>query len=264
MTDNEQIASDLTVVILTHDEEANIGRTLDALRWAEDVLLIDSGSKDATLEIAAYYPQVRVVHRKFDSFAGQCNFALGEARGRWILSLDADYEISPELRDEIAALREARLAGWRARFVYRIHGHPLRGSLYPARCVLYRRDRARYRDEGHGHRVSVDGAVGDLAGVIYHDDRKPLSRWLASQVRYAQVEAEHLLAADRRALKLADRIRLMCWPAPLLVLLHVLFAKGCVLDGRAGWLYAMQRVLAEVALLVALLDRRLRGRSEPC
>jgi glycosyltransferase involved in cell wall biosynthesis len=258
------VSDDLTVVILTHDEDANIERTLGALAWAKDVLLVDSGSTDRTLEIAARHPQVRVVHRPFDSFAGQCNFGLGEVQARWILSLDADYEISPELRDEIAALREGRLAGWRARFAYRIHGRPLRGSLYPPRCVLYRRDLARYRDEGHGHRVAIDGPVGDLAGVIYHDDRKPLSRWLGSQVRYAEVEAAHLLAAERGDLKLADRIRLMCWPAPFLVLLHVLFVKGCLLDGRAGWFYAMQRVLAEVALLMALLDRQLRRQDEPC
>jgi glycosyltransferase involved in cell wall biosynthesis len=260
-----RVADELTVVILTHDEEANITRTLDALAWATDVLLVDSGSADGTFDIAARYPQVRVVHRPFDTFAGQCNFALAKATGRWILSLDADYEISSELRDEIIALRESELAGWRARFVYRIHGRPLRGSLYPPRFVLYRRELASYSDEGHGHRVRVDGTIGELTGVIYHDDRKPLSRWFAAQARYAQAEAAHLLSADRRSLKVADRVRLMCWPAPVLVLLHVLLVKGCLFDGRSGWFYAMQRAFAEVALLVALLDRRLRKADcEPC
>jgi len=259
-----RLAEDLTAVILTYDEEANLPRTLDSLGWVRKILLVDSGSNDETLAIAARYPQVRVVHRAFDSFAGQCNAALEMVDTAWVLSLDADYELSPELSDEIQSLREDGRDGWRARFVYRIYGHSLRGSLYPPRCVLYRRSLARYEDQGHGHRVDVSGDIGELRGVIYHDDRKPLGRWLTSQSRYAQVEAEHLLSADRSELSWVDRIRLIGWPAPFLVFLHVLFVRGCVFDGWAGIYYAMQRMFAEAAICVALLDRRLKGLLHKC
>ena len=96
--------------------------------------------------------------------------------------------------------------------------------------------------------------------------RKPLSRWLGSQLKYAAREAAHLLETPRERLGRVDRIRLMGWPAPILVLGYVLFAKGAALDGKAGWFYAFQRLLAEVLLALELLDRRLsaaQGFSRP-
>ena len=134
----------------------------------------------------------------------------------------------------------------------------MRGSLYPPRVVLYRKNKARYRDEGHGHRVTVDGELGLLRGVIYHDDRKPLARWLASQQRYAVEEARYLAQTPAQRLKRSDRIRRMAWPAPLGVILYTLFVKGCILDGWPGWFYALQRLVAEALIALEIIGTRLR------
>jgi len=253
---------DVTPLLITFDEIDNIARTLAPLAWARRIVVIDSGSTDGTLDVLAQDSRIEVHHRAFDSFADQCNFGLSKIATDWVLSLDADYELSPALVSELKGLRPAdRHAGFRASFVYRIHGRPLRGSLYPPRTVLYRVKSARYENEGHGHRVRVSGDVERLEAPIYHDDRKPLSRWLGSQLKYAAREAAHLLAMPRGLATRADRIRLMGWPAPLLVFLYVLIAKGAVLDGFAGWFYAFQRLLAEVLLALELLDRRLSGKT---
>lgn len=256
--------SQITVVILTFNEEANLARTLAALGWATSIIVVDSGSTDGTLEILGRDPRITILRREFDTFAGQCNFALERVRTEWVLSIDADYEISEQLGREICALEDnPDIAGFRARFEYRIFGRPLRGSLYPPRCVLYRRGQARYIDRGHGHRVEIDGAIGTLHHPIYHDDRKPLSRWLSSQVRYARDEADLILSADRGRLGLTDRLRLLTFPAPLLVLPYVLLVKGCILDGVAGLFYAMQRFTFETILMLELLERRLRRSAPP-
>ena len=98
-----------------------------------------------------------------------------------------------------------------------------------------------------------------LRGVVYHDDRKNLWRWLAAQQRYAADEADYLLdGTTGRPLTRADRIRLMGWPAPIAALVYVLFVRGCILDGWPGWYYALQRLLAETLLALEILDRRLR------
>jgi hypothetical protein len=125
--------------------------------------------------------------------------------------------------------------------------------------VLYRVKNARYANEGHGHRVILSGNVRALSGVIYHDDRKPLSRWLASQQRYARVEADHLLNVDASVLSASDRLRRMAWPAPIVVFFYVLLVKGCLFDGWPGWFYTLQRVLAECIIALELINRRLRG-----
>lgn len=253
----------ITPLVITYNEKENIERTLKQLAWARRILVIDSGSSDGTIEIVRSYPQAQLIHRQFDNFASQCNFGIGQVVTPWVLSLDADYELSEALVAELRSLDpNATTSGHRARFIYRIYGRALRGSLYPPRTVLYRKDKARYQNEGHGHRVVVDGEVASLSGVIYHDDRKPLGRWLSAQQRYASQEAEHLLAWDKRSLKRTDRIRRAGWPAPPLVFVYTLLFKGCLLDGWPGWYYALQRLLAETLIALEIADRRLRGTTQ--
>jgi len=254
----------ITPLIITLDEAPNIGRTLDKLIWASRIVVVDSGSTDGTLDLLRAYPQVEVIQHPFADFATQCNFGLTQVATPWVLSLDADYELSDALVDELRSLEPPpATAGYRARFVYRVHGRPLRGTLYPPRTVLYRKDKAVYRNEGHGHRVMVQGEVCALAGVVYHDDRKPLARWLASQQRYAREEARYLVETPVATLPRGDRIRRMGWPAPIGVFLYTLLAKGCLLDGWAGWCYALQRLVAETLIALEIVDRRLRGPKRP-
>lgn len=257
-----KLISQITPLLITFNEEPNIGRVLSKLSWASQILVIDSGSTDATLEIFAASPRIRVIHRKFDSFAQQCNFGLQQIETPWVLSMDADYELSDPLVSELKALEEEpSVSGYRARFVYRIHGRRVRGSLYPPRTILYRTTAGRYVDEGHGHRLRIEGEVKPFNAPVYHDDRKPLSRWIASQRRYAEMEADMLMSAGPASLSAVDRIRKMAWPAPLIMLFYVLIVKGSLLSGWAGWYYALQRSFAEVMIALELIDRRFSGRQ---
>ena len=252
----------VTILILTYNEAPNIGRTLRKLTWAKQILVVDSGSTDETVGILSHYPQATVLTRPFDDFASQCNFGLSNILSEWVLSLDADYELSAALISELEELSPPdEIAGYSARFIYRMYGRPLRGTLYPPRTVLYRRVLAKYHNEGHGHRVKVNGPIQALAAPIYHDDRKSLLRWFASQQEYTKREADHLLSASPASLRRADKIRLMAWPALILVFLHTLIAKRCILDGWPGWLYVLQRTFAETMIAIELVDRRLRASS---
>jgi len=252
------IAPATTAMIITFNEAPNLARCLDRLSWAARILIVDSGSTDATLAIARAYPRVDVVERAFDDFASQCNFGLTKIATPWVLSLDADYALSEALEGEMGSLREGAAQGYAAAFVYRINGRALRGALYPPRTILYRVRGAAYRNEGHGHRVEIPGPVARLAGKIYHDDRKPLATWFDSQKRYARREADYLLSTQLSELGRADRLRRLGWPAPPLVFLYALLAKGCILDGWPGWFYVLQRTAAEILIALELADRRLR------
>jgi glycosyltransferase involved in cell wall biosynthesis len=259
------MVSEITPLILTYNEAPNIERTLSRLKWAKEILVVDSFSTDETLDLVRKLPQARIVQREFDSFARQCNFGLQQIRTEWVLSLDADYLLPEPFVSEVTKLQSSeQVAGYRAAFKYCICGRPLRASLYPPRVVLYRRDRASYRDEGHGHRVQIEGNIFPLRSVIYHDDRKPLDRWLHEQERYARIEAEHLLGAksqEPRAetveFSLADRVRQMIVFAPFVVFFYTLLGKGLILDGWPGWFYVFQRTYAEVVLSLRLLEARL-------
>jgi hypothetical protein len=141
-----------------------------------------------------------------------------------------------------------------------MNGRPLRSSLYPPRVVLYRKDRARYEDDGHGHRVHLSGRVEELAGVIFHDDRKPLARWFTEQWKYSYREAEKLLRTPVDRLNFPDRVRKKIVFAPGLVFLYTLFWKRLILDGRSGWLYVFQRTFAELLLSLRLIEQKFKGR----
>ena len=244
----------ITPLVLTWNEEPNIRRCLERLKWAGRVIVMDSGSTDATLEICAGFPNVEVIKRPFDSFAGQCNAGLEHIDTEWVLSIDADYLMPFEFPGVVEA-HTAKTDGIRFPFRYLVHGRPLRACLYPPRVILYRRRLARYRNDGHGHRVMIDGAIGEVGLRVDHDDRKPLSRWFDSQLKYARLEAEKLQSEPHPA-GLPDRLRKMIWPAAPAAFLYTLFGKGVVFDGWPGLFYALQRTYAELVLSLILLEKR--------
>lgn len=251
--------AEITPVVLTWNEAANVERTLDRLGWARRVVIVDSGSTDGTQELARGFPNVQVVERPFDTHAAQWEFGIRhpEVTTDWVLALDADYLLPTELVEELARLDLARGArGYRARFRTCIDGKPLRASLYPPVVVLFDRRCVRYWQEGHTQRLRVGGSIGELRGRIDHDDRKPFARFVEAQRRYAALEAARLAAMPWRALPWSGRVRRLRVLAPPLVPLWLLVGRGLILDGRRGLAYARQRWIAEASLAKALGARR--------
>ncbi len=257
---------EITPIILTYNEAPNIGRTLEQLRWAQDIVVVDSFSTDETLAIVSRFPQARVFRRRFDNFAAQCNFGLTTTgiTTEWVLSLDSDYILTEEAIAELSGLQlEPETAGVRARFIYCIEGRRIRSGIYPPVTVLFRRSKAVYREDGHAHRVVVDGAISDLKAAILHDDRKPLSRWFAAQARYTKLEALKLLNAGQAELSWTDKIRRWRIVAPPAMLFYCLIFRLGILDGWAGFYYAFQRGLAELMLSLYLIENDLIRLGSP-
>ncbi|HEY9608523.1 glycosyltransferase family 2 protein [Allocoleopsis sp.] len=246
---------EVTPLILTLNESHNIDRTLEHLTWAKRIIVIDSYSTDKTLEILESYPQVQIFQREFDTHANQWNYGLQQVKTGWILSLDADYILTDELIVEIDALQKDSLVdGYFAPFKYCVFGKPLRGTLLPPREVLFRKEKAVYLDDGHTQRLRVNGKSGMLSSYIYHDDRKPLSRWLWAQDRYMVIETKKLLETPDSELSFGDRIRQQKILAPFVIFFYCLILNKGILDGWAGWYYAFQRMLAEIMLSIRLIE----------
>jgi glycosyltransferase involved in cell wall biosynthesis len=249
----------ITPVLLTYNEERNIGRTLEPLGWASEIIILDSHSTDETGAIARSNPRVRFYQRRFDTHAQQWNFALHECgiKSEWILALDADYLITDEFIGEVAGLTpNAETSGYVATFRYCVWGRPLSGTLYPPVKVLYRRNKARYIQEGHTQRVQIEGLIESLRSRIVHDDRKSLSSWLQSQDRYMRLEAEFISQAKWSELGAADKVRKFSPFAPFLTFNYCYFWKRGWMDGKYGLYYAIQRMLAESLLALRLIEQR--------
>ncbi|WP_026072978.1 glycosyltransferase family 2 protein [Nodosilinea nodulosa] len=247
----------ITPVILTYNEAANIGRTLQRLTWANRIVVIDSFSTDETLDILSHYPQVEVYQRQFDTHATQWNYGLSLVETPWVLSLDADYGLSDALVEEFTMLNPAdAIAGYSIPFQYCVFGRPLRGTILPPRIALFRRDRATYIDDGHTQLLRCQGPVASLRSPILHDDRKSLNRWLWAQDRYALLEVQKQLESPSEKLGWSDRIRRVPGLSAPIILVYCLIFKGGVLDGWAGWHYAFQRIVAELILSIRLIEMR--------
>ena len=250
----------VTPVVLTFNEAPNIGRSLERLRDFSEVLVIDSGSTDETLNIVATFSNARIVHRPFDSFSGQWNFALRECgvETEWLLALDADYLLGDDILDELAELDPPdNVVAYRIAFDYAVFGRKLSSTLYPPLLALYRHAQVSYVQDGHCMRAQFTGDSGELRHRIVHDDRKPLSRWLASQAKYADQEAELLLQRNFSDLRVQDKLRRMMVITPWLVPLYVLIIGRAFFDGWPGWYYALHRGIAEAVLALRLMELHL-------
>jgi glycosyltransferase involved in cell wall biosynthesis len=251
----------ITPLLLTLDEECNISRSVQWLSWAREVIIVDSFSTDGTVEMAERFPNVRVVRNKFCSHSQQWDFGLKETgiRTEWILALDADFILTEAVIKEIEDLRPADdVAGYRASFKYCIEGKVLKGALYPPVTVLFRRSLGQYVQDGHTQRLQLKGKVLDLISPILHDDRKPLHRWLTSQIRYMRLESTKLLASNFSALSVQDKVRRCIVIAPIAAFVYCMIFKRNIFDGRAGLFYALQRSSAELLLSLYLLDAIIR------
>jgi glycosyltransferase involved in cell wall biosynthesis len=256
----------ITPVILTFNEEANLGRTLAKLSWAREIVVVDSGSTDGTRAIAQSSPRVRLVERPFDEHARQWNFAVTDTQiaTEWVLALDADYVLSDALIEEIRVLEPAATTdGFEVRFIYCVDGSPLRATLYPPVTVLFRRGRGNYVQDGHTQRVVLSGEVRKLQEPMFHDDRKSLTRWVAAQERYARIEAEKFLDPAFVARRWPEKLRSARVLSPFAMLFYCLFVKMLILDGKAGIFFSFQRAFAELLLSLQLLRHDLDRARDP-
>jgi glycosyltransferase involved in cell wall biosynthesis len=253
--------SEITPVLLTHNEERNIDRTLSRLTWASRIVLVDSGSTDNTPSIVSKYPNVEFFQHKFVSHADQWSYAIDETRitTPWILRLDADYLMTDQLIAEISQLDpHAQVSAYRIKFDYAVFSRKLISSLYPPNTVLLRRGKFKIIDDGHTERWEVAGMVIDLKARICHDDRKTIKTWLNAQSAYMERE---LVSFEKKQSGWKGWVRRHPPLAPLLIGLYSLVGKGQILNGRPGIYYALQRTVAEGILALMILERTLEEGS---
>jgi len=246
----------LQALILTKNEEPNLKRVLDKLTWLEKVVIVDSGSTDATLAIAATYENVEVDYRAFDSFAQQCNYGLTLLDSEWVLSLDSDYVLTDDFIEETKKFVNSgdQKNAYATSFKFVVFGKPLLTDNTTPRPVLFRRSAGSYFNDGHAHRLAVEGEVGAYQSYILHDDRKPLSRWLSNQDGYSVKECTKLMEESGGKLPLSGKIRKTKVLAPFMVFFYSLFIKGLIFNGWRGWHYVLQRTMVEIVIALRLIE----------
>jgi len=228
----------LSVAVVAMDEEANIGRTLASVRWADEIVLVDSGSKDRTCDIAREYG-ARVVVEPWRGYVAQKNYAVDLCAKEWVLLLDADEEVSPGLADEIRiaiADPNAMNGYWIPRknlFLGRWIRH---GGFYPdPKLRLFRREQGFVTGHDPHDRCELKPGVPQhtrqFKNALVHYTYPALSYYIGHMNRYSSLGAELAVAKGKRSFSIADIV-----VRPWLTFIYNYFLRLGFLDGREGLL----------------------------
>jgi glycosyltransferase involved in cell wall biosynthesis len=225
----------LSLCVITRDAAAQLAGCLASVPFAGEIVIVDSGSGDDTVEIARSFG-ARVIEREWPGFGAQKNFTVAAAANDWVLCLDADERLTPELAAAIsaavtrgggtAASPAAYALARRNRFLGRWLAH---GEGYPDWNVrLFDRRRARWTEDPVHENVVADGPVARLPGDLLHESAESLDAYLAKQNRYTSLQAAAMFARGERA----GALRLVL--SPLVRFLRFYVVKLGFLDGIPG------------------------------
>jgi len=227
----------LAVCVITLDEEDRIGDCLASVAWADEILVVDSGSSDRTAAIAAAHG-ARVIVRAWPGYAAQKNFALEQVAAEWVLSIDADERVSPELASAIRALVAAadeRIAGAsmprRTWYLGRWIRH---GGWYPDRKLrLVRRGRGSWQGEYVHERLVADGAIRALDGDLLHYTYRGIADHLRTIDRFTTAAAREMASRGAGPAWIGMLVN------PPLKFLKMYLLKAGLLDGVPGFIAAV-------------------------
>jgi glycosyltransferase involved in cell wall biosynthesis len=225
----------ISSITITKDSGRHIGACLDSLSFCDERIVVDSGSTDDTVEIARA-KGAKVVHQDWLGFGPQKNFALTLANGDWILWLDSDEAVTPELA---AAIKEAVVRGdadgYEMSRLSSFCDRPLRHSgWYPDYVMrLFRRDKGRFSTRAIHEKVELHGTVKRLSGDITHHPVERLEDAIRRVDSYSTLGAQEIVAAGRRVWFITGIVR------GLWAFIRAYILRAGFLDGREGFLLAV-------------------------
>lgn len=226
----------LSVIIIARNEAGRIGRMLDSVRWADEIILVDGGSTDTTVAQAIARGAAVHVHGDWIGFGPQRNRALAYATGEWVLALDCDEWISAELQDEIlATIGSPSCDAYRIPRASFLCGQLVRHSGWWPDYVtrLFKRGSARFTDDIVHERLSHIGPVGTLRSPIMHETHRSIDEALAKMNRYSTEGALIALERGRRGGVVVGVVR-GTW-----MFLRTFLLRRGFLDGRAGFVVSV-------------------------
>lgn len=227
----------LSVIVIALNEEANIVPCLESVRFADEIVVVDSGSTDRTVELARNFTD-RIFSIDWRGFANTKNFALEQASMEWVFSLDMDERVPAGLQEEIIRVVKADgpLAGYKIPRKNHVGGRWIKHlGWYPDYTLrLFRRGQGRFREREVHEEVEVAGPVSFLRTPIEHYSYNNLSEYAARQDRYARLAAREMRKAGRRPFPGE-----LIW-RPALTFLNFFVLKRGFLEGALGLRLSLQ------------------------
>ena len=232
----------LSAFIVCCNEEHNMRRCLQSLSWCDEVVVVDSGSTDGTLEICKEFG-ARVIHNPWGGFVAQKRFALAQCSYDWCLNLDADEEVSEELRAEIieALSKDSPINGYKvSRVVFHLGRWWRKGGWYPEyRLRLVRRSKTNWGGEDPHERAEVSGAVGALAGELRHYTYDDLADQIDTVNRFSSIAARSMFKREQEGTRRGTPLFIMMFANPIARFFKFYFVRKGYREGMPGLVVAI-------------------------
>ncbi|MEW6075713.1 MAG: glycosyltransferase family 2 protein [Candidatus Omnitrophota bacterium] len=246
----------VSAVILTKNEEKSVRRALESVRWADEIIIVDDESTDATLEICREYTD-KIFVKKLADFSEQREYAISKASSEWVLFLDADDEISPPLQEEIRRVlaEEKEYNGF---MLPRISSYLGKWITYcgwrSPLLLLFRKNKARIDGRLIHEKILIDGKVGLLKNMVYHYSYDDLSEHIVKLDFYTRLEAEELWKRGIR-LKGFDFV-LYFFAKPVFIFLRKYFGYQGYREGVRGFLISVTNALVVLLSYAKLWEKQ--------
>lgn len=240
----------ISTIIITYNEENNIGDCLESVKWCDEIVLVDAFSSDKTVAIAEKYTDI-IIQRKWTGFSDQKAFALEKATNEWVLSIDADERCTPELQDEIQkAFGKNKNGYYIPRKSYFLGKWMKHSGWYPGYQVRFFLKAKTTVSEKKVHEgFLVDGEIGYLQNPIIHYTHPSIEDSLQKMNLYSSLESE-----DRNQIKKVHWYDILSHP--FAAFLRKYFAQKGFLDGMPGFILAIITAQLKMALYMKLWERQ--------
>ncbi|MFO7744179.1 MAG: glycosyltransferase family 2 protein [Psychroflexus sp.] len=223
----------ISALLITLNEEDNIASVIENLHFADEIVIVDSFSKDRTIEIAQNYPNVKIYQHKFEDFTKQRNYALSKAKFEWVLFLDADERVTKKLKKEILETVNSKNPAdayfFYRKFMFKNKTLHFSGWQTDKNIRLFKKSKAKYTEERLVHEVlSVNGSQGKLKNKLIHYSYQNYHSYKRKMLSYAKLKAKELYN------KKVEPNPYHYYVKPLYKFIHGYIIRLGFLDGRKG------------------------------
>jgi glycosyltransferase involved in cell wall biosynthesis len=252
----------LSAIIITKNEEQNIKDCLEGVKWADEIIVVDDESEDRTVEICREYSNVKVYEKKMEGFGPQKNYALSKATGEWVLSIDADERVTPQLKDEILQkIDQAGFDGYYFRRNNLVFGKWLM-DYKPRALRLFRKDKGEFTSKKVDESVALKGKTGVLTNPLLHSplSHKDMTGYVDIVVnRRSSYTAEDLYNMGRRVTNKNWALYFVLKPAA--IFFQKFFLKRGFRAGRMGFFLSVFASFAYFVSYAKLWEKQLKEKE---
>lgn len=253
----------LIACIPIFNEELNIKKCLNKLKWIKKVYLLDGNSTDRTIKIAKKFKNTKIIKLKKNiNYTQKLNFLLNLNKNKWVFMLDADYVLTNKLIREIKKLNfddleRKKIFALKIKIYNKIYKTIIKESLYPNKILIFKNLNTYYKKFGHGEKLILNSKIKLLENSLHHENLNDLynfKKWKKNQINYSIIEGFKISNQKFKELRIQDLIRRFPPLNIIFLIFYLIIIKKIFFYKKAGFYYLFQRLFFETLLSISIIQ----------